>query len=241
MLKGVKTTVGALLPGQWLGMLDYWRFPELRDNWGQVFNGQTRRIELFRFIMREFKPVAIVETGTFGGTTTKFLSETGLPIYTIEKHPRFFGFSRMKLRHCSNVTMLNEDSRHGLKALLDGPLRSDRDNNPIFFYLDAHWDVDLPLRDELHIILDAVARPIVLIDDFQVPGDAGYQFDDYGSSGVLNESYLAPALSGRDAAILYPAVRSSEDSGARRGCSIICRRDDVQLLTASGLMREILS
>lgn len=221
-------------------MLDYWRFPKERNSWGGEFNGQLRRIELFNAIMRDAVPVAIVETGTFRGTTTLYLARTRLPVYTVEQNWRNFGFSRMQLRCCANVTMIKEDSRAGLRAILDGPLLSNL-KSPIFFYLDAHWEEDLPLLGEIEIIVGRAARPIIMIDDFQVPGDPGYGFDNYGSSGVLSQNYLKPALRDRDIAVLYPAIPSSEESGARRGCCVLCRRVEAELLMGSGLVREMRS
>ncbi len=236
-LRQIKTALLAAVPGQWLGALDYYRGSPSWVSWSAILNGQARRVELFQYIMRELRPVAIVETGTFGGTTAEFFAATGLPIYTIEKNPRYYGFSRRKLRRYGNVTMLNRDSRVGLRTLLDGPLRNFR-SEPVFFYLDAHWEEDLPLIEEVKIVLDSVARPIIMVDDFEVPGDPGYEFDDYGNSGVLTESYLKTALSGRDAVILYPSAPSIEESGARRGCCIICRSEDKRVLTESQLARS---
>ena len=68
---------------------------------------------------------------------------------------------------------------------------------PTLFYLDAHWHEYLPLRDELEIALGQFANAVVLIDDFQVPDDPGYGFDDYGPGKTLNLEYLAH---GEDAA-----------------------------------------
>jgi hypothetical protein len=87
-----------------------------------------------------------------------------------------------------------------------------------FIYLDAHWEEDLPLREELEIIREAWDRAIVMIDDFAVPGDPGYGYDDYGSGKALEQDYLPPMPGW---SLCYPAVPSAEETGERRGCSVL--------------------
>jgi hypothetical protein len=72
-----------------------------------------------------------------------------------------------------------------------------------------------------------------VIDDFEVPGDPGYGFDDYGPGRCLTAAILPEeVMAGRSA--LYPSVPSAEETGARRGCVVIVD-DDV----APGLVREL--
>lgn len=92
----------------------------------------------------------------------------------------------------------------------------------MFFYLDAHWGEDLPLRDELEIIFSKWKRPIVMVDDFQVP-NSDYGFDDYGPGKALNLSYIEPVVSDHKISVFFPAVNSSEETGARRGSVVLCQ------------------
>lgn len=94
----------------------------------------------------------------------------------------------------------------------------------VFFYLDAHWKDDLPLREELEIIFSHWARPIVMIDDFQVP-DSDYSFDDYGPGKTLNLDYLGPVISAHNIAVFFPAVAASEETGVKRGCVVLCQQE----------------
>ena len=59
-----------------------------------------------------------------------------------------------------------------------------------------------------------------MIDDFQVVGDPGYGFDDYGETGRLTLDYLAP-LAGHGFSIFYPSIPSSEESGMKRGSVVL--------------------
>jgi hypothetical protein len=85
------------------------------------------------------------------------------------------------------------------------------------FYLDAHWGRDLPLRAELAIIVEAWPNAVIVIDDFEVPDDPGYGFDAYDGRRISVDSL--PRLPGW--ALLFPAVRSEEETGARRGCAVL--------------------
>ena len=237
MYPQLKATVRLLLGEQGEGMLLYLRRPKLGSEWGGPFNGQPFRRDLFLTIIKQLCPVAIVETGTYYGLTTNFMAQTKLPIFTIEGDPRKHGFARARLWRQRNVKLLLQDSRSALHKLLEGPL-SGLTSRRLFFYLDAHWTEDLPLAEELEIILSRCASPVIMIDDFQVPDDPGYAYDDYGSGKALTPEYIAPAVKAHDLRAFYPATRSSDEGGMRRGCVVLTKNiNDGQRLTAMPLLR----
>jgi predicted O-methyltransferase YrrM len=189
---------------------------------GGPFNGQKARARLFQDLIGCLQPQAIIETGTFLGTTTEFMAEAGLPVFTIEAHPRSFGFALARLRPCRNVTLLKGDSRAMLRSLFDGPLRRSG-NGTLLFYLDAHWNDDLPLAEEVDLVFRRCPGAVVIVDDFAVPGDAGYAFDNYGPGKSLDAEYIGPAVAAHELAVFYPSTPAAEDTGARRGCVVLCR------------------
>jgi hypothetical protein len=209
----------SLIGGRLLGAVDYLRFPGFATEYGGPLNSQPRRQALVQALIARLGPAAIVETGTFRGTTTEFLAATGLPVFTVEKDPRHYGFARMRLRGRRNVTVRQGDSRAALRAWLDGPLSSLRDR-PLFFYLDAHWYGDLPLADELEIIFTRCTNATVMIDDFRVPDDPGYGYD----GEAMTTEALQPVIAASGLCVFYPSARSSEEAGARRGCVILAKR-----------------
>lgn len=128
--------------------------------------------------------------------TTEFLARTsGLPVYTV-------------------------DSRTALRQWLGA--RASRD--VLLAYLDAHWRDDLPARDEVQIIFERCPRSVVVIDDFEVPDDPGYAFDDYGPGKVLNLQYLEKEIVRFALQCFFPACPSSLETGARRGRIALARR-----------------
>lgn len=217
----VKEAVGAEL----LGRLDYYRFPKYRASWGGPFNGQQHRRRMFTDILAVGSVRAVVETGTFRGTTTEFMASVApLPIFTVEYDRRNLGYSRQRLMGRSNVAVAHGDSRAFLRRLVDGDSLPD---GVVLFYLDAHWGEDLPLAEELDIVFAARSDAIVMVDDFMVPGDPGYTFDDYGPGKALTADYIAPAVARFDLAVFYPAVGSQQETGARRGSVVLARDSDV--------------
>src|SRR5262249_49904519 len=144
----MKAIIGRLLGEKAIGVIKYISFPSQGAAWGGPFNGQTVRQALFHDIIINSRPHAIVETGTYLGTTTDFLADTGLQVYSIESDPRHYGFARARLWRRRNVKLLQGDSRKTLYKLIDGPLHA-LTGGSLFFYLDAHWNDDLPLAEEL--------------------------------------------------------------------------------------------
>jgi len=218
----VKSTVSRRIKPKYKAVLHLILEPFSRTSWGGTMNGQSGRISLFREIFTVLQPSAIVETGTFIGTTTKFFAKFGVPVHSVEADKGVLAVARINTRKVRNkVTISLADSR---SFLLDFVGDSHISKSRIFFYLDAHWNADLPLADEINIIFDACRESVIMIDDFQVPG-ASYAFDDYGPGAALNGAYL-DAIKRSDIYRLYPTLPASKETGAKRGCVVLCNDVD---------------
>jgi hypothetical protein len=224
---------------QTIGMLEYVKSPDRGADWGP-FNGQSARQALFVDILTHTRPCAIVETGTSLGATTELFSQTGLPVFTFELYPRHYGFARARFWRTRNVKLLHGDSRDGLCRLFDGPLH-ELSSRAIFFYLDAHGHVysdDLPLAEELDIVFGQCPSAVVMIDDFEVPTDAGYGYDDYGPGKALIAAYIRPVIAAHQLQAFYPSTPSVADYPStpmaaagyadpgrlRRGCVVLAKQ-----------------
>jgi len=209
--------LGALGPTN-VGRLEYVLRPSLRKSWGGPMNGQAGRRQIFTDIVAAVRPGAIIETGTFRGTTTEFLATFGVPVYSVESQPRYYVFADLRLRSLRPLVKVSlGDSRAFLSQLARD---ASVPKQSVVFYLDAHWSEDLPLAEELTTIFGAWSRSVVMIDDFAVPGDS-YGYDDYGPGRALDADYLA-ALARRDLSVFYPALRAYKETGAKRGCVVLC-------------------
>lgn len=205
------------------GALEYWLRPGKKKAWGGPFNGQVQRLRIFEALSQSIAFRAIVETGTFRGTTTSLFAKCGVPVYSVEASPRYHAYARLRLsRMRERVTLSLGDSREFLARLAATP---GVPKINVFFYLDAHWGEDLPLRSELETIFSAWRASIVMVDDFAVPG-TDYAFDRYGPGKSLDLEYLAP-LSHLKLVAFFPSADPLEESGARRGCVVLCNESEI--------------
>ena len=218
------------------GYIDFILKPNLRKTWGGAFNGQQFRRKMFLQILKNIDIASIIETGTFRGSTTKFIAENfqGI-IQTVEANKRYLGFARMQLLFNRNVRLYHSDSRNFLNTVL--PEHSN-ERNTIFFYLDSHWAQDLPLLDELRIIFKYCINPVIMIDDFCVPRDAGYGYDDYGPGKSL-ELALVNEITDIPIYKFFPSQNSASETGAKRGCIVVTHSPEMRsMLSRLDTLRE---
>lgn len=200
------------------------------DVWGGAFNGQARRQALFDQLLHELKIVTIVEIGTFRGTSTAYMAKAGLPVFSCELCLRYFHYSLLRLANMPNVRLERADSRGFLRELFDENLLPP---GPAFFYLDAHWESDLPVWEEVDQIFSRHPSPVIMVDDFRVPTDSGFAYDDYGKGKCLSVSNLHEAVTARPS-VFFPNHASAHETGARRGCVVLAQGD-----LAHSIRREV--
>jgi len=200
-----------------VGTIQWYTNAPMRDGICGIFNGQHVRLKIFEGIRRQIRLTAIIETGSFRGTTTSYLAATGVPTYTVEYDLNNFAYTRARFRFDRRkVKVTQGDSRDFLRALA---IDASVPKNGVFFYLDAHWNEDLPLREELQIILSSWRHSVVMIDDFEVPGTT-YGFDDYGPGKRLDSSILEGLAPGT-LQEFYPVAAPEEETGRKRGCVVL--------------------
>lgn len=215
----IKNLTKRALGPKLLGVLDYYRFPQFRQSWGGPLNGQKKRQQMVSLLVEKLGIGAIIETGTFRGASTEFFADLCPgPVFTIEADQRLYGYSRARLFRCRNVVSLLDDSRNGLRGLIGNTrLQGKR----ILFYLDAHWGTDLPLGEEIDLIFSNWDEAVVLVDDFQVPSDPGYRYDDYGEGKALTLEYIKNFQNNFNLKVFFPTAESSQETGAKRGCVLL--------------------
>jgi hypothetical protein len=70
-----------------------------------------------------------------------------------------------------------------------------------------------------------------MIDDFAVPGDPQYGFDDYGPGKVLRMEYLLQ-FANAGLSYFFPSLPADRETGKQRGCVVVCRAPTDDLLGA---------
>jgi predicted O-methyltransferase YrrM len=122
------------------GRLDLLR-PSLRQSWGGPLNGQQQRQAIVRRLANAITFDAVIETGTYRGTSTEFFSTVfGTPVETVEQNVRYYTYAKARLSRDPQIEVALGDSRTFLREV---GLR--RSGQTVFVYLDAHWEEDLPL------------------------------------------------------------------------------------------------
>jgi hypothetical protein len=232
----VARLAGRKLPPRLQALAEYYVRPRVRDLWGGPFNGQSCRQQIVRDLLDALPFAAIVETGTFRGSTTEFfLRESALPVYSVELSPRFHYYARRRLRSYSKAHLFLGDSRTYLNALAD---QRTLPREQVLFYLDAHWYDDLPLAEEISIIGRNWRSFVIMIDDFEVPDDPGYSWADYGPGRRLNLDLLDP-LDDLGLSAFFPKARGVDETGMRCGSVILASSSVASTVKALTSVRSL--
>jgi hypothetical protein len=226
MRRLAKTIAVGLLGPRTLGRLDYVLKRKPEDPFGGPLNAQNLRQRIYSDIMDRGNFEAIVETGTFRGTTTEFFARAGLPVYSVEIDLREHGFASQRLSHLRDRVHLFHGNSPEFLQTLAGDSAFPKSN--VFFYLDAHVQNaqiyhKAPLVEELEIIFANWDGAVVMVDDFQVP-ETTYSFDDWGQGKNLDMACLE-ALKHLELSFFFPAFGPEYETGAKRGCVVICRNE----------------
>ena len=148
------------------------------DGWslGQLaFNSAPEVGTFVAYLKKTYGIKTAVETGTYKGNTSVLLSILFDQVHTIEISEETYNQTKERLAPYSHVHCHLGTSEKVLKKLL--PSLKDQ---PLLFYLDAHWYDNWPLRDELiEISKTHKDNCILIIDDFKVPGRKDVLYDKY--------------------------------------------------------------
>ncbi|MDP9225709.1 MAG: hypothetical protein M3P18_18085 [Actinomycetota bacterium] len=215
--------VTSLLPPGIAARIDLLR-PDLAKGFGP-FNGQERRQAILAAIMRSNPFDLVIESGTFRGTTTEQLRKlTSAPIVTIEVSGRYHEYARRRLSGLPGIEVIRGDSPTEIRRVASRPTHDPKAS--VFAYLDAHWGQSLPARWEIVELLTGWDSVCIVVDDFKVPGDSGYGYDDYGP-GMALEIALLDGLPLAGVSTFFPRIKSAEETGFRRGWVVLARGRDL--------------
>jgi len=129
-----------------------------------------------------------VETGTYLGSTTAFLSRFALEVVSIEPSPMHFENAKSRFKDCQNIDLVFGYSEQQIEKILVTLIKSDVKD--ISFWLDGHYsggttvlgDKETPIREELSVIsryLSDFSLVSILIDDVRNFNPSILQFNNY--------------------------------------------------------------
>jgi hypothetical protein len=238
MIAALKRILATAIGPKRVGILEWYLRPNARNVWGGPLNGSRFRQQAVEEMIRMCNICAIVETGTYRGDTTEYFADMGLPVVTAEISPRYFAYSQCRLKRFPNVEIYYGDSR---KALTNLAGRQHCIHERVLFYLDAHWYADLPLADEVKFIYETWPLAVVMIDDFKVSDDAGYQYDTSPGGEHLSLEYLY-FLNSLHLSMFFPTLSSVDEVPPKRGWVVLAQNPGlIELLSSSTKLRRWLS
>jgi hypothetical protein len=122
----------------------------------------------FRLMIEQANVSCIIETGTNDGTSTIEFAKMVKRVVTIEKSAELCAIAKPRLEGLGNVELWE-----GSSSELLGKVIWRHGHEEVLFVLDAHWEKDWPLLQELQTI-NALRNSMpwkctVVVDDFFVP------------------------------------------------------------------------
>jgi hypothetical protein len=185
------------------------------DRWSvQPFNGQLKRFQTISWICDTFEPTHAIETGTFLGSSTPYLSAlVSDKTYSIEIDEKTAKKASKRFKHNhpkQNIELIIGDSATEIKRVLKF---IDPKKSKVIAYLDAHWYDAIPTSDEINALNDWGGAWIAVIDDFEVKSDNGYGFDQYEQITIGQN--IVPRIKG--SSLYIPAGKSEKETGRRKG------------------------
>jgi hypothetical protein len=170
-----------------------------------------------------------VETGSGHGHTAGFVRRVfGVPVFTCDINILHYFISRAHLFWANQIEFHRLDSPEFLRRVCSEAVIG---SNPIF-YLDAHWYSHVPLANELQVIADDCCRGIVVIDDFFVPTDARFGYDQYPGfridMDVINSTIKMRRKN--NVQVYLPAYGADRETGSNvRGFAVVVFGQDKEL------------
>ena len=181
-------------------------------------NGQLNRQLTMSNIALAYKPEIVIETGTYVGSSTPYLASLASDqTITIESQEKFLVQAKKHFIHlgqfAEKISVIHGDSSVELKKVLSQiPC-----GNKVLFYLDAHLDSVLPLKEELELIINWGGSFIVVIDDFQIPDDSSFGYDHYEGEAI-NLGLIPNTFKGE---LWLPNHTADFESGGRKGTAYL--------------------
>lgn len=125
-----------------------------------------------------------VETGTYGGETSRIVSHYFDKVYTCDISDEMQQSRDDKFSGKDNIHFVLADTRDALPNFFN-----EIGDDKFFLFLDAHWGGEFPVLDELQIVADFGYKPFIFIHDFDC-GYEGWNYDRTDAGDELNYEYV---------------------------------------------------
>lgn len=154
----------------------------------------------------------VVETGIDWGGSTRFFAQMVPQVIGIDNDPQRIAAFRREIEEdgLTGIALLEGNSPDVLRGLSVDPART-------LYFLDAHWHIYWPLRDEIAAI--PRGQGVLVMHDARVPGCPSLGVDSYGGQ-ELSYDYLKDVLTAWSPT---HRVEYNDDTaeGSRRGVMVV--------------------
>ena len=181
-------------------------------------NKQFVRMRNICVLSNILDPTTAIETGTYIGTSTIFLSKlVSKECFTIELIDEYADIAARRFAKydvLKKITLIRGDSSVEITNILN---KLNPETARVLAYLDAHWHDKLPLVSELKELINWGGKWLAIVDDFKIPEHQGYGFDLY--NGIEIGYKLIEDLD--SLCVLIPNESSENETGEKRGTAYI--------------------
>lgn len=192
------------------------------------FNRECIRAYILWRVHQHFQCTSFVETGTLYGRTTGYVRKAfQTPVFTSEINRTYHIVSRANLLWGTKITQYRANSPDFLREVCNTPEIGD---NPMF-YLDAHWYDYVPLPEELGVIRDSHDKAVIVIDDFYIPWEPSFRYDDYPTLRIDLDAVNSALKSRKQEVSVYlPGYKPDLDPKGRSiGFAVVLMGQGLQL------------
>ena len=171
-------------------------------------------VEIARLI-REYNINLLIETGTYIGSSTLALAELCKKVITIESDVEYYDLANklFKESHKKNILSILGNSPKVLNLVF-----TNIEEKNLLVFLDAHWEENWPLLEELSTIQKHNLQPVIILHDVYnpLPGCEDFGFDSYNGN-KLDLGYIKQSLDNIYGKDNYSYYYNSKASGKKVG------------------------
>ena len=180
-------------------------------------NNQNLRIQLVKELLESYKPLLIIETGTFLGDTTEFLSKFS-NVISIEKSRLFYYLSKSRFHNENQIQIIYGKSEVELKKI--------KTLKKIPFLFGCSLGRRSALKRRGRTNYNNYLNYLIFLNNFAVPNDNSWGFDSY--EGTKLDIDMLKNL--ENTKIYFPDYNSDAESGEKRGSVFLTNSDDVDYI-----------
>ena len=116
-------------------------------------------------LITDYKIKTFFETGTFRAGSLKWIAKRKpeLDCISVESEREYYVFSKIRTAFMKNIKLIHGDS----VLALNNYVTSIQSDKLTLYWLDAHWNIINPLKEELKVISCSKKPSIIIIDDIE--------------------------------------------------------------------------